>query len=139
LGYAKSSWELTRKEHRWHFSALHASEKQLEDFWIEDLAERMERLAPELWDMLGVVLSANRRQTRTKEVSVFDEQDPDGDQVMRETDNTNLGDEGLKESVGVDDVNIANTSNPNFKRKTRTATKQHEALGIIVCHASLHV
>jgi hypothetical protein len=97
----------------------------------------MERLAPELWDMLGVVLSANRRQTRTKEVGVFDEQDPDGDQVMRETNNTNLGDEGLKESVGVDNVNIANTSNPNFKRKTRTATKQHEALGIIVCHASL--
>jgi hypothetical protein len=30
--------------------------KQLEDFQIEDMAENMEKLAPELWDMLGSVM-----------------------------------------------------------------------------------
>jgi hypothetical protein len=46
--YAQSIWELTRKEHRWHFSALRASARQLEDFQSEDLAEKMERLAPDI-------------------------------------------------------------------------------------------
>jgi hypothetical protein len=46
--YAQSIRELTKKEHGWHFSALRASTKQLKDFRIEDMAEKMQRLAPEL-------------------------------------------------------------------------------------------
>jgi hypothetical protein len=61
--YASSIRELTRKEHGWHFSALRASAKQLEDFRIEDMAEKMKNLAPELWDMLGSVLLADRKQS----------------------------------------------------------------------------
>jgi hypothetical protein len=106
--------------------------KQLEDFRIEDMAEKMKKLAPELWDMLGSVLSADRKQSRSK-AGVSDECEVDGDHVMGNVDGNNDGwPEEHEESVGVDDVNITGTSNPNFTRKTRTAAERCEALGIIV-------
>jgi len=133
--YAQSIRELTRKEHGWHFSALRASAKQLEDFRIEDMAEKMEQLAPELWEMLGAVLSADRRQTRIK-AGLSDEQERDEDQVMGNVGKANDAqfedDQETNDSAPVDDVNIADTSNPNFTRKTRTAAERREALATIV-------
>jgi hypothetical protein len=130
--YASSIRELTRKEHGWHFSALRASAKQLEDFRIEDMAEKMRNLAPELWDMLGEVLSADRKQSRTR-AGLSDEQDLDGDQIMLNVGETDAqAGEEHEESAGADDVNIADASNPNFTRKTHTVTERREALGIIV-------
>ena len=41
----------------------------------------MQNLAPELWDMLGEVLSADRKQSWTR-AGLSDEQDLDGDQIM---------------------------------------------------------
>jgi hypothetical protein len=140
--YAQSIQELTKTEHGWHFSALRASAKQLEDFRIEDMAEKMQQLAPELWDMLGVVLSADRRQIRTK-TGFSDEQEPDGDQVMGDEDETDNAQPGgvdsHEEPAGADDVNIADSSNPNFTRKTRTAAERREALGIIVRNPFMRV
>ena len=133
--YAQSIRELTRKEHGWHFSALRASAKQLEDFRIEDMAEKMEQLAPELWEMLSAVLSADRRQTRIK-AGLSDEQERDEDQVMGNVGKANDAqfedDQETNDSAPVDDVNIADTSNPNFTRKTRTAAERREALATIV-------
>jgi hypothetical protein len=130
--YASSIRELARKEHGWHFSALRASAKQLEDFRIEDMAEKMKKLAPELWDMLGSVLSADRKQSQSK-TGLSDEHKADGDYVMGSVDGDNDGwPEEHEESVGVDEVNVAGLSNPNFMRKTHTAAERREALGIIV-------
>ena len=61
--YAESVWELAKKENGWHFGALRASAKKLQEFRIKDMAQKMEDLAPELWDLLGLMLSADKRQT----------------------------------------------------------------------------
>ena len=53
--YAASVRELANKENRWHFGALHASAQKLQEFRIEDMAQKMEELAPELWDLLGLI------------------------------------------------------------------------------------
>ncbi|KAJ7908542.1 hypothetical protein B0H13DRAFT_2233244 [Mycena leptocephala] len=57
--YAQLIRDLADKENGWHFSAANTSAKQLQDFRIEDMAMRMKALAPELWDLLGLLLSAN--------------------------------------------------------------------------------
>jgi hypothetical protein len=64
--YAESIWELAKKENVWHFGALRASAKKPQEFRIEDMAQKMEDLAPELWDLLGLMLSADKRQTGQK-------------------------------------------------------------------------
>jgi hypothetical protein len=79
------------------------------------MAEKMEQLAPELWEMLGAVLSADRCQTRTK-AGLSDELD--GDQVtgnVGEANDTQFKDnQETKESALMDNVNIADASNLNF-------------------------
>jgi len=122
--YAESVRELAKKENGWHFGALRASTKKLQEFRIEDMAQKMEDLAPELWDLLGLMLSADKRQTeriakRTKS------QDTDGDQVMG-----NVEDE--EEDIRVDDVNIEEASNPNRSRNPRSLAERREALVTIV-------
>jgi hypothetical protein len=57
--YVESVQELAKKENGWHFGTLQASAKKLQEFWIEDMAQKMEDLAPELWDLLGLMLFAN--------------------------------------------------------------------------------
>ena len=57
--YAKDIKDLANVKNGWHFGALHTSEMQLKDFWIEDMAQEMQQLAPELWDLLGLMLSAD--------------------------------------------------------------------------------
>ena len=45
-----------------HFGELKASERKLTDFRIEDMANKMKELAPELWDLLGLMLTANSQE-----------------------------------------------------------------------------
>ncbi|KIJ96749.1 hypothetical protein K443DRAFT_10382 [Laccaria amethystina LaAM-08-1] len=45
----------------WHFNTSHASAKELEDFWIEDMAITMKRLAPDLWLLLDMLLMGDRK------------------------------------------------------------------------------
>ncbi|KAJ7896350.1 hypothetical protein B0H14DRAFT_2306070, partial [Mycena olivaceomarginata] len=59
LKYAQLIRDLADKDNGWHFSAANTSAKQLQNFRIEDMAVRMQALAPELWDMLGLLLSAH--------------------------------------------------------------------------------
>ncbi|KAF8144248.1 hypothetical protein K438DRAFT_1488274, partial [Mycena galopus ATCC 62051] len=57
--YAESICNLAGKENGWRFSAANTSAKQLENFRIEDMATKMKKLAPGIWDLLGLLLSAN--------------------------------------------------------------------------------
>jgi hypothetical protein len=77
--YSQDFWDLADIESGWHFSALKASEKKLTDFRIEDMAEKMQELAPELWDLLGLMLTANSRGAWRKM-----EADAEGDIKMDE-------------------------------------------------------
>jgi hypothetical protein len=72
-----SVWELAKKENGWHFGALHASAQKLQEFQIKDMAQKMEELAPELWDLLGLMLSTDKRQT--ERIVKARSQDADGD------------------------------------------------------------
>ena len=47
--YSQDIRDLAGIESGWHFDARKASEKKLTDFRIEDMAEKMQELAPELW------------------------------------------------------------------------------------------
>jgi hypothetical protein len=62
IEYAQLIRDLADKDNGWHFSAANTSAKQLQDFRIEDMAARMKALAPELWDLLGLLLSANHQR-----------------------------------------------------------------------------
>jgi hypothetical protein len=41
---------------------MHTSETKLLDFQIKDMVIKMQQLASELWDMLGLLLSANSHE-----------------------------------------------------------------------------
>jgi len=58
---AESVLELSRAEYGWHFSAIRMSAQQLTDFRLGELAQDMERTMPELWQLLDILLSANRK------------------------------------------------------------------------------
>ncbi|KAH7917212.1 hypothetical protein BV22DRAFT_978464, partial [Leucogyrophana mollusca] len=55
---AREVRELVKVQSGWHFSALHASADQMEEFQIGELAAEMGARAPQLWDLLDVLLSA---------------------------------------------------------------------------------
>jgi hypothetical protein len=57
--YGQSIRELAEKDTRWHFGAMQI---KLLDFQIKDMTIKMQQLAPELWDMVGLLLSANSRE-----------------------------------------------------------------------------
>jgi hypothetical protein len=61
--YTQSIRFLAQKSNGWHFNAYRASAKQLEDFRIEGMANNMRELAPELWDLLGLMLGDVNTQT----------------------------------------------------------------------------
>ncbi|KAJ6595500.1 hypothetical protein DFH09DRAFT_803712, partial [Mycena vulgaris] len=59
--YAAAIRELSEKKNGWHFDAMHATAAQLESFRIEDIAREIRLLAPELWELVGLMLSADQR------------------------------------------------------------------------------
>ena len=122
--YAESIRELAKKENGWHFGALQASAKKLQEFRIEDMAQKMEELAPELWDLLGLMLSADKRQME-RIAKQTNSREADGDQVMG-----NVEDE--EEDIQVDDMNIEEASNLNHSRNPRSLGERREALVTIV-------
>ncbi|KAJ6567851.1 hypothetical protein B0H10DRAFT_2200069 [Mycena sp. CBHHK59/15] len=73
ISFAPCVRDLAEKENGWHFSAANTSAEQLQNFRIEDMAIQMKVLAPELWDLLGLLLSANRQY----DVDVDDPRDTD--------------------------------------------------------------
>jgi hypothetical protein len=107
--YLDSIKELTCNE-EWHFNASHASAKDLEDFRIEDMAIKMKILAPELWDILGLLLSGDQRSRRQHA-----ENDFNGDHIMAdaEADDDELW-EGLAEIHVPDDAGGTVDENGTF-------------------------
>ncbi|KAJ7218441.1 hypothetical protein GGX14DRAFT_356865 [Mycena pura] len=65
--YAASIRELSQKKSGWHFDALHAKAAQLESFRIEDIGREIQILAPELWDLVGLMLSADQQLAAEEE------------------------------------------------------------------------
>ncbi|KAJ7732217.1 hypothetical protein DFH07DRAFT_990929 [Mycena maculata] len=59
--YAAAIRDLSQKKNGWHFDALHAKATQLESFRLEDIAREIQRLAPDLWELIGLMLSADQR------------------------------------------------------------------------------
>lgn len=62
--YSKAIANLSRKENGWHFSALHASAKQLTTFNINKMADEMYRLEPELWELVEMMLTGDSKATQ---------------------------------------------------------------------------
>ncbi|KIJ58556.1 hypothetical protein HYDPIDRAFT_68993, partial [Hydnomerulius pinastri MD-312] len=54
--YLRELRDIASEESGWHFGASSATTKQLEEFSIEEMARDMERHAPGLWDLLGILL-----------------------------------------------------------------------------------
>lgn len=73
--YSRELQALTRIETGWHFSALHATADQIEDFHLEDMATQMEAIAPTLWRLLDVLVlvNASKKRALPKENEVLDE------------------------------------------------------------------
>ncbi|KAF9808540.1 hypothetical protein IEO21_07832 [Rhodonia placenta] len=58
--YCQATWDLVDTDNGWHFSALHASATQVLDFRIEDMASKMQSVAPELCDLILLVGGESR-------------------------------------------------------------------------------
>ncbi|KAF8909610.1 hypothetical protein CPB84DRAFT_1668297, partial [Gymnopilus junonius] len=52
---------LIDKKNGFHFFTKNMTEEQLRNFSIEDLAQRMQTIAPDLWDLFGSLLAADPR------------------------------------------------------------------------------
>ncbi|KAJ7810658.1 hypothetical protein B0H13DRAFT_1667395 [Mycena leptocephala] len=59
--YAEAIRNLARKENGWHFVPPRAAMEKLEEFRIEDMAREMKDLSPDLWDLIGLLLSADKQ------------------------------------------------------------------------------
>ncbi|KAF7969309.1 hypothetical protein HWV62_27741 [Athelia sp. TMB] len=119
--YAQSIREMSHKNNGWHFGALHTSAAQLRDFRIEDMAEKMKRMAPELWAMLGLMLAANGRRS------------DEGQELDGEGDVTMGAPAGAETEMPVaDDVDIEGASNPNARAQKSSAEERRRALDTIV-------
>jgi hypothetical protein len=73
--------------HDWHFDAEHAIAADLEDFKIEQMAAKMKALAPDLWNLLQILLSR-------------DETDVEGDQIMDDLDEEEFDESGEFAGMG---------------------------------------
>lgn len=119
----------SNRDNGWHFGALHASAQKLQDFRIEDMAREIKRLAPELWDLLDILLSTEQESKHLRH------RDTDGDEVMRAPDvdeDADLWDQlenlWCLDAGEFDELGDAiNTSNP------RKAATRRKALIMMVC------
>lgn len=98
---------LTRRETGLHFTAKNTTEQKLKEFDIHLLAQKMQNLAPDLWELMGGLLAADstinrkreRRQRKKPAKLVEPVQRDDGDIDMRD-----VGDSDEDYWEGVDDI-----------------------------------
>jgi hypothetical protein len=68
--YKKEMSNLTSKENRFHFLTAKMTQKQLQDFNVEDLMKRMMTIAPDLWRLMETLHAGNsqinHQRTRTQ-------------------------------------------------------------------------
>ncbi|KAJ7827556.1 hypothetical protein B0H13DRAFT_2373776 [Mycena leptocephala] len=79
--YAEAIRNLAQKENGWHFVPTRAAMDKLEEFRIEDMAREMKELSPALWDLIGLLLSADK-QSREEEEPM--ETDGDNDDLPKD-------------------------------------------------------
>jgi hypothetical protein len=60
--YTKEVQNMVEESPEWRFSALHASSRKVEEFKIDDMAKKIENMAPALWNLLGDLLSAKKKK-----------------------------------------------------------------------------
>jgi hypothetical protein len=120
--HIESIKELTRNED-WHFNASHASAQDLDDFRIEDMALKMKSLAPDLWNILGLLLSSDQRSQRQN------------NQIMEDS---VAGDdglwEGLPEIVMTDDGETVDENRAFIQLDPHKKAVRCDAICTIVCH-----
>ncbi|KAF8179487.1 hypothetical protein K438DRAFT_1908311 [Mycena galopus ATCC 62051] len=78
--YAAAIRELSDHKNGWHFGAAHSKAEQLEAFRIENMARDIRLLAPELWDLIGLMLSADERIAATEPLAEDDPMVSDNDE-----------------------------------------------------------
>ncbi|KAJ7169358.1 hypothetical protein C8R43DRAFT_1121232 [Mycena crocata] len=80
--YAQAIRDLVDKDNGWHFVPTRAAMEKLEIFRIEDMARDMKAIAPQLWDLIGLLLSADKQASNLSEV--VDPMDTDQDDDLPE-------------------------------------------------------
>lgn len=53
---AHSIRRLASKDNPWHFGAIHTTPQKLRSFKIEEMACQIEETAPEVWELVGIML-----------------------------------------------------------------------------------
>jgi hypothetical protein len=82
--------DLTSKENGFHFLTAKMSQKQLQNFDVDELMKRMMVIAPDLWRLMGTLHAANSRindqrawtQKRSKKAREGKGEGPNGDIEM---------------------------------------------------------
>ena len=128
--YIDSIKELTYNED-WHFNASHASAKDLEDFHIEDMALNMKMLAPDLWNILGLLLTGDKISQRQ-----CAEKDSNGDLVMADPGDDDLW-EGLPEIAPdkTNDLEMVDENRTFMQLNLKKKAAQQDAICPIVCYS----
>ncbi|PSS11000.1 hypothetical protein PHLCEN_2v3351 [Hermanssonia centrifuga] len=85
--------DLTKKENGWHFGALRASAEQIEGFKIEKMSKEMQKLAPGLWALLDIFLSANTTKRKRPIIEVDKEGPADEAEDAHMVEDTILADD----------------------------------------------
>lgn len=52
----RSVQQLASKDNPWHFGDIHTTPQKLRSFKIEEMANKMEETAPEIWNLVGFML-----------------------------------------------------------------------------------
>lgn len=117
--YVDELRELVKKEHGWHFSALHAREDQITNFKLDEMTTNISVVAPRLWRLFTTLSHAN--------AGGGEEPQGAGEDDDEEQDLDGLEDENL---IGRDDARRANV--PRERASPRTISKRREKLRSIV-------
>lgn len=133
--YTESIKALVQNDN-FRFNASHASAQNLEDFRIEDMAGQMKELAPDLWDVLDLLLSADRKLSCQRDLGV----DNDGDQIMNQEEDEDLWaalpdvtEAGLQEEEAYDVIDENGIAVPKQKLDAKRKAARKEAIRTIVC------
>ncbi|KAJ7019237.1 hypothetical protein C8F04DRAFT_1323987 [Mycena alexandri] len=76
--YARAICDLADKDNGWHFVPTRAGTEKLEEFRIEDMARDMKRLSPQLWDLIGLLLTADAESREEEMPMETDDSDDNG-------------------------------------------------------------
>jgi hypothetical protein len=101
----------------WHFNTSHASAQDIKEFCIEGMAEEMKELAPDLWDILGIMLLGDKKRPP---------KDLDNDQIMEGDAVPNVTSQDLEDEAEQIDENGTSVKH-NLDSRTKAAWK--EAIG----------